>query len=276
MLKDGLLQILDKVHQRKAFDFRGYKESTLKRRVGRRLRATKTESYQQYTEVLDADPGEYTRLIDNLTIQVTEFFRNPEAWQILREEVIPKIIDEKRSSEIMNKSSRPRLRIWSAGCATGQEVYSVAILVDQLLGKEKNDFEVEIWGTDIDAESILKAEQAEYKPDMVKTVPQDILNTYFDRPGNFRMKPRIMNSVSFKRHDLVLDSPLEQIDLIVCRNVAIYFTRPLQMKIFTDFCNGLKTGGYLFLGKAETLVGPAKEKFGIINKRWKIYQKIYN
>ena len=96
MLEEGLLQILDKVHQQKDFDFSGYKESTLKRRIERRLRATKTVSYQQYTEVLDADPTEYTRLIDNLTIQVTEFFRNPEAWQILHEEVIPKIIEEKK------------------------------------------------------------------------------------------------------------------------------------------------------------------------------------
>jgi len=276
MLQDGILQILDKVHQHKNFDFTGYKESTLKRRIERRLRATRTASYQQYTEVLDADPNEYTKLIDNLTIQVTEFFRNPEAWQILREQVIPKIIEETKNNEIMNESSKPRLRIWCAGCATGEEVYSVAILIDQLLGKKRNDFEMDIWGTDIDTESLTRSEQAEYKPDTVKSVPQDILNRYFDCPGNFKTKSRIHNWAHFRSHDLVLDEPLKQMDMIICRNVAIYFSRSLQEKVFMDFYNGLNNKGHLFLGKAETLVGPAKEKFGVINKRWKIYQKVCN
>lgn len=277
MLKDGLLQVLDKVYQQKDFDFRGYKESTLKRRIERRLRATKTESYQQYTEVLDGDPSEYTKLIDNLTIQVTEFFRNPEAWQILREQVIPKIIEEKKYSKIMNKSSKPGLRIWCAGCATGEEVYSVAILIDQLLGKRRNDFEVNIWGTDIDKSSLAEAQQAEYKPTATKTTPDDMLNKYFYYDDDsYKVIPSLRDTVYFKSHDLVLDSPLKQIDLIICRNVAIYFTRPLQEKIFMDFYNGLNNEGYLFLGKAETFVGSVKEKFGVINKRWKIYQKIYN
>ena len=127
MLENGLLQILDKVYQQKDFDFRGYKESTLERRIERRLRATKTVSYQQYTEVLDADPCEYTKLIDNLTIQVTEFFRNPEAWQILRGKILPDIIRRK----IENRERT--LQVWCPGCATGEEVYSVAVLVDQLL-----------------------------------------------------------------------------------------------------------------------------------------------
>ena len=113
MLKDGLLQILDKVHQQQDFDFRGYKESTLARRIERRLRATKTATYQQYAEVLDADPDEYTKLVDSLTIQVTEFFRDPEAWQILKEKILPDIIRKKP------ENGERILRIWCSGCATG-------------------------------------------------------------------------------------------------------------------------------------------------------------
>ena len=270
MLTDGLLQILEKVYQHKHFDFRGYKESTLKRRIERRLRATKTKSYQQYIQVLDGDPGEYTKLIDNLTIQVTAFFRNPQAWQILGENILPDIIRRK----IENRE--PILQIWCPGCATGEEVYSVAILIDQLLGKRRNDFEVNIWGTDIDAESLFRAKQAIYKPDTAAIVPQDILNRYFSFHGDFKVKSRIQQWVHFGSHDLVLDEPLKQMDLIVCRNVAIYFARPLQEKVLMDFCNALGKKGSLFLGKAETLVGSAKEEFRVINKRWKLYEKVCN
>lgn len=266
MLNGGLLHILEKVRLQKDFDFRQYKESILKRRIERRLSVTKAESYQQYTEVLDADHSEYTRLIDNLTIKVSEFFRNPQAWQILREKVLPDIIREKV------KDGKSILRIWCAGCATGEEVYSVAMLAGQFL-QEKNDFEVNIWGTDIDIESLLKAKRAQYKPDMTKAVPEDILNKYFDFDGNFRAKSCIRDCVYFKLHNLVQDEPLKQMDMIICRNVAIYFTRPLHTKIFMDFYNGLNDKGYLFLGKAETLIGPAKQKFNVIDKRWKIYQK---
>jgi chemotaxis methyl-accepting protein methylase len=268
MPKDGLLQILDKVHQNKNFDFRSYKESTLKRRIERRLRATKTKSYQQYIKVLDADPGEYTKLIDNLTIQVTEFFRNPEAWQIIREQVLPDIIRRKFENR------EQLLQVWCPGCATGEEVYSVAILLEQLLDERRTNFEVNIWGTDIDMESLHKAEKAEYKPDITKSIPQDILNRYFNFDGNFRVKSGIRSWTHFRSNDLVLDEPLKQTDMIICRNVAIYFTRPLQEKIFINFGQGLNDKGYLFLGKAETLIGPAREEFKVINKRWRVYQKI--
>ena len=285
MLKEGLLQILNRIYEERGFDFRQYKESSLRRRIERRLRATKTVSYEEYLKVLDKDPGEYKKLIDDLTIKVTEFFRDPEAWEVLSDRVLPEIIERKtrdegrgtKSSIVLAKRSsvtyRPVLRIWSAGCATGQEAYSVAILLDQLLGERKDDLKIDIWGTDIDRESLLKAQQAEYKPDMIKAVPENILNEYFDFDGDFMVKCYIKDRVHFKSQDLVLNEPLRQMDLILCRNVAIYFERPLQEKIFMDFYNGLNEKGYLFLGKAETLIGPAQEKFKPVDKRWRIYQK---
>jgi chemotaxis methyl-accepting protein methylase len=273
MLEDGLLQVLDMVYEHRDFDFRQYKESTLKRRVERRLRATKVESYNQYINVLSNDPNEYTRLIDNLTIQVTEFFRNLEAWQVLLEQVIPEII-ERKNKEITNKNLKPRLQIWCAGCATGEEVYSTAILVDQILGERKIDFEVNVWGTDIDTESLLKAKHFVYKSVETETVPEDIFNKYFYYDhGGYKVIPSLRKTVYFRLHNLVLEDPLKEMDLIICRNVAIYFTRSLQEKIFMDFCNGLNDKGYLFLGKAETLIGPSLERFKVINKRWRIYQK---
>lgn len=274
MLEEGLLQVLDKVYEHRDLDFRQYKESSLKRRLERRLRASKVESYNQYISVLSNDPSEYTRLIDDLTIQVTEFFRNPRAWQVLREQVIPKIIDRKKKSEMINKRSKPALRIWCAGCATGEEAYSAAILIDHVLDGRKTDFVVNVWGTDIDAKSLLKAEHLVYKPAVPETVPEDIFNKYFYYDnGCYKVIPSLRKTVRFRPHDLVLDDSFKQMDLILCRNVVIYFTRPLQEKVFMDFCNGLNDKGYLFLGKAETLIGPALERFKVINKRWRIYQK---
>lgn len=263
MLKEGLLQILEKVYDQKDFDFRQYKESSLTRRIERRLRATKTESYNQYIDLLDDNPAEYTSLIDVLTIQVTEFFRNPEAWTVLRQEVLPEIIKAKTG-----------IQIWSAGCASGEETYSAAILADDLLETSGYDFGLTVIGTDIDQKSLADARRAEYQPDAVKTIPQDAVNKYFDYDGNFKVRPYIRNKVCFKTRNLAQDSPPQQMDLIICRNVAIYFQRSLQMKIFEDFYNALNKGGYLFLGKAETLVGPMREKFVCVNKRWRIYQKL--
>lgn len=273
MLEQGLLDILEKVYKKRGFDFREYKETSLSRRIERRLRATKAESYQQYVEIMDSDPNECDKLVDDLTIQVTEFFRNAQAWQILGQKVLPEIIRKKREDAKTNKDTKPALRVWSAGCATGQEVYSVAILIDKVLEERRSEFEVDIRGTDIDTESLLKAKQVEYMSDTAKTVPQDIRNEYFTPSGNFRMKSHIMDCVHFESHDLVLDKPLKQMDLIICRNVAIYFNRALQDKIFMNFCAGLNEGGFLFLGKAETLTGPGREKFTVIDKPWRIYRK---
>lgn len=273
MLEEGLLRILEKVYEEGGFDFRQYKESSIRRRIERRMRARKVFSYQEYVKLLDRDPGEYKKLLDTLTIKVTEFFRDPEAWQILHERVLSEIIRQKIEKRKENKDDKSVLRIWSAGCATGEEAYSVALLLEQLLGEREDDFEVNIWGTDMDKESLLKAQQAEYKSSVVKNVPQDILAKYFSFNGNFRVKSLVANKVQFKFHDLVLDEPSSEMDVVLCRNVAIYFGRPLQEKIYMDFYNSLNEKGYLFLGKAETLIGPAQERFRVIDKRWRIYQK---
>ena len=274
MLDGGLLTILDKIHQHNRCDFRQYKESTIKRRVQRRLRATKAQSYQQYTAFLDTDPGEYAKLVDDLTINVTEFFRNPEAWQVIKETILPELVRQKDKCNKQGGNKKPLLRVWSAGCASGEEVYSVAILLDQLLGPRRDSFEIDIRGTDIDKQILLKAQQAEYNLEMLRTSYPDILNNYFDSHSNSITKSSLGVGLQFKHRDLVLDEPFKQVDLIVCRNVVIYFSRSLQAKVFMDFCNSLNEGGFLFLGKAETLIGPAMERFKAIDKRWRIYRKV--
>ena len=265
MVEEGLMQILEKVYEEKGFDFRQYKESSLKRRIQRRLRATKVESYKNYVILIDTDPKEYDKLINILLINVTEFFRDKEAFDIIKNEVLPDIIEKKIES---------KLKIWSAGCATGEEVYSIAILLSETLGAKRNNFGISIYGTDIDRANLTKAEEGVYKPEIADgKIMDEILNKYFDMNSSLRIKDLIKRNCFFKFHDLVLNKPLDDVDLILCRNVAIYFERPLQEKVYMDFYNALNDGGYLFLGKAETLIGPARVKFKIIDKRWKIYKK---
>jgi chemotaxis protein methyltransferase CheR len=289
-----LREILEKVYKERGFDFRQYKESSLKRRIERRLRALRLEAYKDYMARLDSDPMEYDKLIDILLINVTEFFRDKEAFNIIKNEVLPDIIE---------KNIRPGLKIWSAGCATGEEVYSIAILLNEMLGDKKNNLEISIYGTDIDKNNLAKAEEGVYKPGITKDkLSDEILNKYFDASaapnsafqdgvkvpcsastlsvsrrvdmnGSVRIKDFLKRDCSFMFRDLVRDKPLGEVDLILCRNVAIYFERPLQERIYMDFYNALNEEGYLFLGKAETLIGPARERFKVVDKRWKIYKK---
>lgn len=227
----GYREILEKIYKERGFDFSQYKETGLKRRMQRRMRARGVELYRDYIAILDTDPVEYDRLIDVFLINVTEVFRDKEAFDVIKRDVLP---------DIIRKDS---VRIWSAGCSSGEEVYSISMLVDEGLGDKRDNFSISIYGTDIDTDSLLKAGEAGHK------------------------------NCHFILHDLVLDKPLNDIDLILCRNVLIYFERPLQEKIYMDFYNALNEGGYLFLDKAETLIGPAQERFSVIDKQWRIYKK---
>lgn len=265
MIELEFREILDRVYKERGFDFRQYKESSLTRRIERRLHATKAESYKDYIIRLDADPAEYDKLIDIFLINVTEFFRDKEAFDIIKNEALPDIIEN---------NIKPKLKIWSAGCATGEEVYSIAIIADEILGNRRDGFGVSIYGTDIDRHSLAKAEEGIYKSVIVKdNIPSEILSKYFDINGSIGIKEFVKRNCFFVFHDLVSDKPFNEVDLVLCRNVAIYFERSLQEKIYMDFYNALNEGGYLFLGKAETLIGPARERFNVIDKRWKIYKK---
>lgn len=268
-MESGLSQILEKVHQERDFNFLEYKESSVKRRVERRLRATKSASYNHYISILDSDPTEYTRLIDDLTIKVSEFFRNSEAWEIVERKILPAIIENKKTQN----SVRPMIRIWSAGCATGQEVYTAAILAEKCLKNSQADMEATVFGTDVDKISLYKAHRNNYGLETAKTIPADVMD-YFEVNENVKVKGLTKARIYFQPHNMASDKALAGMDLIICRNVIIYFERSLQERLMMNFCNELNDGGYLFLGKAEVLVGPAREKFEEIDKKWRIYRKI--
>ena len=280
--------LLDKIHQNTNADFREYKKTSLKRRIGTRLQATKANSYGDYMAVLDADPTEYDRLLRSLTVKVTEFFRDAEAFKVLEEIVLPELISRQGDKETRGQgdshrvspspplplSPSPHLRIWSAGCASGEEPYSVAILLAEKLGPRLADFDISIYGTDVDAETITRARRAEYEPARVAGVKKEWLDRYFDKNGKYKVKGEIRRLVKFGLLNLVSDPPISRLDLLLCRNVIIYFSRELQDRLFMRFHRALNQGGFLVLGKAEVPTGPAQALFRQVDREWRVYRKV--
>lgn len=274
-----LQRLLNKIYDEKGLDFRGYRETSLKRRVDRRLQFSGAKDYADYINLIDQDPEEYTRLLDNLTVNLTEFFRDYESFRVIEEKVLPQIIEKKLQEKTWGledkKHNRPSLRIWSAGCATGEEIYSIAIVVHEILGKRIKDIDLTIYGTDIDEGCLIKAKKGEYPREGVQNMDEPRLSKWFFYNGNYKIKDEIKQLIKFLRYDLIKESYFTNIDLIMCRNVIIYFQKHLQEKILLKFHKSLNCNGILWLGTSETLTGRSKEYFAPLYIKDNIFQKMY-
>jgi chemotaxis protein methyltransferase CheR len=254
-----------------SLDCHQFKDNYLKRRIAVRMHARKIPTYHRYILLLNSDPEEYKELLNDLTINVTQFFRDPEVFHLLEEEFLPLLIYSKV------KSGRRVIRLWSAGCASGEEPYSLAIILHDLFGSEIDNFILSILGTDIDANSLKAAKVGEYLPRQVENVRLGYLNSYFKFDGEmYHLSEDIRDMVRFKKMDLFSDLKGGNFDIIMCRNVLIYFTKEMQQKLFENFYESLSWGGYLVLGKTETLTGEIQRKFDAVNTRERIYQKNKN
>ncbi len=249
------------------FNSEYYEEKHLRRRVAIRMRALDISSYREYLRLLERSEDERRKLMKVLTVNVTEFFRNPETYDVLQRDVFPELIRMKE-----NNGSRV-LRLWSAGCASGEEPYSLAILAKEVLGK-REDFRVRIMATDIDNESLNKAKRGVYSRRELAGVRRDYIKKYFERMGeSYRVIEELREMVTFERRDLISDRKYRAIDMILCRNVIIYFSKELKERLFLDFYESLNPGGFLVLGKTENLSGEARKKFKIYNNVERIYRK---
>lgn len=264
----GFLALRKRIFKERGLDLGQYREKCLKRRIDIRLRATGVPTYMDYMAVLKKDPLEYDKLFDILTINVTNFFRDSSTYRIIEDKVIPELVSSKK------KQSKKIIRVWSAACASGEEPYSTAILFHKILGKRIKDYLISIYATDIDEKVMEKAKKGEYEAGAVSEVDEKILRRYFDRNQKYTLKEEIKQMVRFKRHDLISDRPLTNLDIILCRNVLIYFSRDLQIRLFDKFYEGLNQGGYLILGKTESLAGESAGLFQPVSIRERIYQNI--
>lgn len=233
------------------------------------MRAKGAASFAAYAGILDTDPAEYERLVETLTINVSKFFRNPETFAGIATLVLPELW----------ASRSPLLRIWSAGCAMGEEPYSLAVLCREYAmsaGDELRLERVRIIGSDIDREAVSAASRGRYAPDAFVETPPAVRERYFPLDnGMHSVAPEIRNLVAFERRDFLEGpGPGGRMHLIVCRNVTIYFTRAAQEQLLERFHDLLLPGGFLVLGKVETLLGRSREMFAAVSSRERIFRRL--
>jgi two-component system CheB/CheR fusion protein len=264
--KEFLSNIVNLIKEQFPFDFTDYKLPTLERRIHRRMLHLDIKEENQFLSFLERKPSEIELLISDFLIGVTSFFRDPEAFHILENEVIPQIVEQKKGNDY--------IKIWIACCATGEEAYSLAILIKEYLIKNQREIDVKIFATDINRTALDQATKGVFSANILKTVSEERINNFFDKgEDNFRIKPEIRNMLIFARHDLTKNPPYCDVDLISCRNMLIYVKPILQKQILAKLGFGLRKNGFLFLGSSENL-SIVKEDFTEINAKWKIYQSV--
>ncbi|HEX6574904.1 MAG TPA: protein-glutamate O-methyltransferase CheR [Gemmatimonadaceae bacterium] len=265
----GFVALCKKIERDKGFRCSSYKDTCLRRRISVRMRAKNATSFADYAGLLDTDPVEYERLVDTLTINVSKFFRNPETYACITAKVLPELW----------ASRSPILRIWSAGCATGEEPYSLAVLMREhaiAVGDLPGLDRVRVIGSDVDRTALSMASKGRYPATAFVDTPPSVVDKYFPAEhGMHSVSPEIRKLVAFDQRDLLeRASPGGRFHMIVCRNVIIYFTRETQESLFETFHDLLLPGGFLVLGKVETLLGKSRELFAPVSSRERIYRRL--
>jgi two-component system CheB/CheR fusion protein len=262
---DSLAKVLDLIHLRTGHDLSLYKKSTVYRRIERRMNVHKIDHISQYVNYLQNDASEVHTLFRELLINVTSFFRDPEAFTFLSENVLPEMIVDKPADYIV--------RVWAPGCSTGEEVYSLAIVLRECMDALQREFRVQIFGTDLDEDAILTARKGAYPLNIAADISPERLASYFICEDNvYRVRKDIREVAVFAHHDVAKDPPFTRLDLICCRNLLIYMETPLQNRILSLFHQLLRPGGTLLLGTSETL-GELAEYFTVVNQKWRIFKR---
>ncbi len=269
LYRGNIDKLISRVNDARGIDLGLYRRAYLERRIAARMRVLELHSYRQYADRLDQDSGEYAQLLDTLTINVTEFFRDKVVWDQIKRNVLPPLIEAKRTGR--NRT----IRIWSAGCATGEEPYSIAMALLDALGPEAPRFLISVTATDLDPEALAKAERGVYDSAMLKRIAPgyQVRFTRMAGPGTFEIVPEVRKLVRFQQRSLFDEAPLRVIDLVMCRNVFIYFDRAQQARVLDNFYRSLNRGGYLVLGRSEKLSPEAAIAFEAIDGKERIYRK---
>jgi len=263
---NGFTVLIEHLKRSRGFDFAGYKPASLERRIQKRMQTVGVREYLDYVDYLEVHPEEFEILFNAILINVTAFFRDDAAWEYLAQHVIPDLLSR--------KPAPAPIRVWSAGCASGEEAYTLAMLLAELLGATEYKDRVKIYATDIDEEALTHARQATYNEKEIDGVPPALVEKYFERgDGTYAVRKDLRRNVIFGRHDLVQDAPISRVDLLVCRNTLMYFNAETQSRILTRFRFALGDGGVLFLGRAETLLTHANT-FTPLDLRRRIFARL--
>jgi two-component system CheB/CheR fusion protein len=260
-------QLLSHIKEHRGFDFTGYKRASLLRRVTKRMREVGVPDFPAYQRHLDANADEFAALFDTILINVTGFYRDPAAWDYLAAEVIPALTAE--------KGDEGSIRVWSAACSSGEEPFTIAMLLCDALGEDAYRQRVKIYATDVDEQALAESRNAFYPVKAVSSsVPPHLVERYFELvDGGYGFRKDLRRTVIFGRHDLVQDPPISRTDLLICRNTLMYFTAETQLKILGNFHFSLNDNGFLFLGKSEVLVARTN-LFAAVDLRRRVFAKV--
>lgn len=266
--RGNLSRLAAKVAEQRGLDLGLYRSAYVERRLATRLRVLGLHTYRQYADYLDQHPEEYEMLVDTLTINVTQFFRDSMVFDLFRRDIVPAMIDEKLAHR------QRMIRAWSAGCATGEETYSITMSLLEGCGQAKTKFLISVLGTDLDETALETARRATYDTAQLKHIPPALQIKYVELHGDtFKIRPEVTQHVRFRPLNLFVDKPMNVVDVIFCRNVFIYFSREQQAKVLDSFWSALAKGGYLVLGRSEKLSPEAATRFELVNGRERIYRK---
>lgn len=258
--------LLGYLRRTRGFDFGGYKRTGLERRIRKRMGTIGINSFAEYVDHLEIHPDEFALLFNTILINVTSFFRDPQVWEFVQNSVVPRILDGKRSDE--------PIRVWSAGCASGEEAYTLAIILAETLGMDAFRERVKIYGTDVDEEALTHARQAAYTVQDLEPVRPDYRPLYFEAVGDRRFfRKDLRRNVIFGRHDLMQDAPISRLDLLACRNCLMYFNADAQSRVLERFHFAVSNSGFLVLGKAEMLLSQGNT-FAQHDLKRRVFQKV--
>jgi len=262
--EQALLGIFTHLRVRTGHDFSNYKRATVLRRIERRMGLRELRGLTEYAEYLREQPSEIQKLMKDLLISVTNFFRDPESLEQLAEKVIPRLFENKKSGDVV--------RVWIAGCATGEEAYSLAMLLAEQIDQVGEALNIQVFATDLDQDAIQKAREGYYQDAEVVDVSPERLRRFFNREGQgYRVRRELRESILFAVHNVIKDPPFSHLDLVSCRNLLIYLNRSAQARVLEVFHFALNPSGYLFLGASESIEG-ASDLFTTIEKDYHIFR----
>lgn len=258
--------VLGILRNRAGHDFRLYKRSTLTRRIHRRMGLCNLHTVEDYVEYLRSQPGELDTLARDLMINVTGFFRDPEAWTALDEMVLAPLVEERESGAAV--------RLWVPACATGEEAYTLAMLLVDRVGSADKQFDIKLFATDGRDDNLETARSGVYSEGAVAAIPPHLLERHFDKlDGTYRVREKVRDIVVFASHNLLRDPPFSQIDLVTCRNLLIYLDPAAQKRALALMHFSLRQGGHLLLGNAESVSG-RDDLFETVSKKWRIFRRL--
>jgi two-component system CheB/CheR fusion protein len=259
--------LLDYLKRSRGFDFSGYKRTSLERRIRKRMQEVGVSEYPDYLDHLEVHQDEFPALFDTILINVTGFFRDPAAWEFFGDQVLPQLLAGLNADD--------PIRVWCAGCASGEETYTMAMVLAEALGEDVYMRRVKIYATEVDEPALNQARQATYPAKAVEPVPPRLLERYFERAdGRYSFRKDMRRTVIFGRNDLTQDAPISRIDILTCRNTLMYFNAETQAHILKRFHFALNPWGYLFLGKAEMLI-THPDLFQPVNLRHRVFSKVH-